>query len=224
MVTEVEVEFNIGKKEYVIRRGIKPSIFEIYCNDELVNQDATILDYQKYLEQNILKINYRSFTQVVILNSSSFVPFMQLKTAHRKEVVEDILDIKIFSTMNILAKQKQKELESEVKDLETEVEHLKDKISIQEKHIAEASKQQEDQIEEYRKQVEKNNEIITDFNAKIETIHNEIGNIRDTITDEDEVKKNLKKLESFETNIENKASKTKRDIKFYESKSRMSNL
>ena len=108
MVTEVEVEFNIGKKEYVIRRGIKPSIFEIYCNDELVNQDATILDYQKYLEQNILKINYRSFTQVVILGSSSFVPFMQLKTAHRKEVVEDILDIKIFSTMNILAKQKQK--------------------------------------------------------------------------------------------------------------------
>jgi|TARA_Y100000033_G_scaffold4951_1_gene4108 DNA repair exonuclease SbcCD ATPase subunit len=216
--TEVEVEFNIGKKEYVIRRGIKPSIFEIYCNDELVNQDATILDYQKYLEQNILKINYRSFTQVVILGSSSFVPFMQLKTAHRKEVVEDILDIKIFSTMNILAKQKQKELESEVKDLETEVEHLKDKISIQEKHIAEASKQQEDQIEEYRKQVEKNNEIITDFNAKIETIHNDIGNIRDTITDEDEVKKNLKKLESFETNIENKASKTKRDIKFYESK------
>lgn len=216
--TEVEVEFSIGKKEYVIRRGIKPSIFEIYCNDELVNQDATILDYQKYLEQNILKINYRSFTQVVILGSSSFVPFMQLKTAHRKEVVEDILDIKIFSTMNILAKQKQKELESEVKDLETEVEHLKDKISIQEKHIAEASKQQEDQIQDYRNAIEKNNEIIADFTGRIDNIHNDIADIRKTIDDEDTVKKDLKQLESFETNIENKASKTKRDIKFYESK------
>ena len=216
--TEVEVEFSIGKKDYVIRRGIKPNVFEIYCDDILVNQDATILDYQKYLEQNILKINYRSFTQVVILGSSSFVPFMQLKTAHRKEVVEDILDIKIFSTMNILAKQKQKELESEIKELETEVDHLKDKINIQEKHIAEASKQQEDQIQDYRNAIEKNNEIITDFTGRIDNIHNDIADIRKTIDDEDTVKKDLKQLESFETNIENKASKTKRDIKFYETK------
>src|SRR5210317_1502397 len=120
--TEVEVEFSIGKNEYLIRRGIKPNIFEIYQNDHLINQDATTMDYKKYLEQNILKINYRSFTQVVILGSSSFVPFMQLKTQHRKEVVEDILDIKVFSTMNLLAKQKQKELETELKDLEKEVE------------------------------------------------------------------------------------------------------
>src|SRR6056300_243633 len=216
--TEVEVEFNIGKNEYLIKRGIKPNIFEIYQNDHLINQDATTMDYQKYLEQNILKINYRSFTQVVILGSSSFVPFMQLKTAHRKEVVEDILDIKVFSTMNLLAKQKQKELETELKDLEKEVEHLKEKITIQEKHIAEAEKQQQSTIDEYKDKVEKNNNTITEYNGKIEEIQNEIDTQKNTISDEDSVKKNLKKLENFELTIENKVSKKKKDIKFYTKK------
>ena len=216
--TEVEVEFNIGKNEYLIKRGIKPNTFEIYQNDNLINQDATTMDYQKYLEQNILKINYRSFTQVVILGSSSFVPFMQLKTQHRKEVVEDILDIKVFSTMNILAKQKQKELETELKDLEKEVEHLKEKIIIQEKHIAEAEKQQQSTIDEYKDKVEKNNNTITEYNGKIEEIQNEIDTQKNTISDEDSVKKNLKKLENFELTIENKVSKKKKDIKFYSEK------
>ena len=216
--TEVEVEFNIGKNEYLIKRGIKPNHFEIYQNDHLINQDATTMDYQKYLEQNILKINYRSFTQVVILGSSSFVPFMQLKTQHRKEVVEDILDIKVFSTMNILAKQKQKELETELKDLEKEVEHLKEKITIQEKHITEAEKQQQSTIDEYKDKVEKNNNTITEYNGKIEEIQNEIDTQKNTISDEDSVKKNLKKLENFELTIENKVSKKKKDIKFYSEK------
>src|SRR6056300_33316 len=216
--TEVEVEFNIGKNEYLIKRGIKPNIFEIYQNDHLINQDATTMDYQKYLEQNILKINYRSFTQVVILGSSSFVPFMQLKTQHRKEVVEDILDIKVFSTMNILAKQKQQELETELKDLEKEVEHLKEKITIQEKHITEAEKQQQSTIDEYKDKVEKNNNTITEYNGKIEEIQNEIDTQKNTISDEDSVKKNLKKLENFELTIENKVTKKKKDIKFYSEK------
>ena len=97
--TEVELEFSISSNRYRIRRGIKPNIFEIYLNDELLNQDATIADYQKQLEQQILKFNYRSFTQVVILGASTFVPFMELKTAHRREIIEDILDIKVFSVM-----------------------------------------------------------------------------------------------------------------------------
>ena len=216
--TEVEVEFDIGKKEYLIRRGIKPNFFEIYCNDQLIDQDAANIDYQKYLEQNILKINYRSFTQVVILGSSSFVPFMQLKTQHRKEVLEDILDIKVFSTMNLLAKQKQKELETEIKDLEKEVDHLKDKISIQEKHIAEAEKQQQSTIDEYKDKIEKNNTTITEYNDKITEIQSDIDTQKNTISDEDSVKKNLKKLENFELTIENKVSKKKKDIKFYSEK------
>ena len=106
----VEVYFNIGKRRYLIIRGIRPNRFEIYSNGKLINQDASVRDYQKHLENNILKLNYRSFTQVVILGSSSFIPFMQLTPAHRREVVEDILDIKIFSMMNVILKQKVKEL------------------------------------------------------------------------------------------------------------------
>ena len=215
---EVEVEFSIGKKQYLVRRGIKPNFFEIYCDNELIDQDAANIDYQKYLEQNILKINYRSFTQVVILGSSSFVPFMQLKTQHRKEVVEDILDIKVFSAMNLLVKQKQKEIETEVKDIEKEVEHLKEKIDIQEKHIAEAQKQQQSTIDEYKNKIESNNNVIAGYNAKIEQIQINIKTQKDTISDEDSVKKNLKKLENFELTIENKVSKKKKDIKFYSEK------
>ena len=215
---EVEVEFVIGKKQYLVRRGIKPNFFEIYCDNELIDQDAANIDYQKYLEQNILKINYRSFTQVVILGSSSFVPFMQLKTQHRKEVVEDILDIKVFSTMNLLVKQKQKEIETEVKDIEKEVEHLKEKIGIQEKHIAEAQKQQQSTIDEYKDKIENNNNTIKEYNSKIEYIQSNIKEQKDKIVDEESVKKNLKKLENFELTIENKVSKKKKDIKFYSEK------
>ena len=106
--TEVEVEFQIGSKEYKVCRGIKPNKFEIYVDGDMIDQNATTIDYQKYLEQNILKINSKTFNQVVILGSSSFTPFMQLKNAYRRDVIEEILDIKVFSIMNILAKQKQK--------------------------------------------------------------------------------------------------------------------
>ena len=104
----VEVEFSIGSKNVKVIRGIKPNVFEIYINDKMYNQDANARDYQKYLEQQILKLNYRSFTQVVILGSSTFIPFMQLKARHRREVVEEILDIQIFSLMNMLLKQRLK--------------------------------------------------------------------------------------------------------------------
>jgi DNA repair exonuclease SbcCD ATPase subunit len=143
---------------------------------------------------------------------------MQLKTAYRKEVVEDILDIKVFSTMNIIAKQKQKELEIEINDLEKEVIHLKEKIIIQEKHILESEKQQQSTIDEYKDKIEKNNNTITEYNGKITEIQDDINTQKDTISDEDSVKKNLKKLENFELTIENKVSKKKKDIKFYSEK------
>ena len=108
---EVEVDFKIGSKSFKVIRGIKPNVFEIYINGKMYNQDANSRDYQKYLEQQILKLNYRSFTQVVILGSSTFIPFMQLKARQRREVVEDILDIQIFSLMNMLLKQKLKTIQ-----------------------------------------------------------------------------------------------------------------
>ena len=104
----IEIEFSIGTRDYKVIRGIKPNKFEIYQNGKMMNQEANVRDYQRILEQQILKLNYRSFTQVVILGSSTFVPFMQLKSTHRREVVEEILDIKIFSVMNLLARQQLK--------------------------------------------------------------------------------------------------------------------
>ena len=103
--TEVQIEFKVGTINYKVVRGIKPAIFEIYRNDSLLDQDAANRDYQKYLEQSILKLNFKSFTQVVILGSSTFVPFMQLSASHRREVIEDLLDIQVFSWMNMLLKE-----------------------------------------------------------------------------------------------------------------------
>ena len=102
--TEVEVEFTIGTKEYIVRRGIKKNFFEIYQNGKMLNQDASIRDYQEYLEKTILKLNYKSFTQIVVLGSSTFIPFMQLKASDRRTIIEDLLDIEIFSVMNQLLK------------------------------------------------------------------------------------------------------------------------
>src|SRR6056300_1014713 len=117
----VEIEFSIGNKEYLVRRGSKPSIFEIYCDDTLLDQDAAIRDSQKYLEESILKLNYKSFTQIVILGSASFTPFMQLPLGSRREIIEDILDIQIFTVMNSVLKDKQNILKETIRDIETEV-------------------------------------------------------------------------------------------------------
>ena len=124
----VEIEFKIGSKKIKVVRGIKPSIFEIYINGKMYNQDANVRDYQKYLEQQILKLNYRSFTQVVILGSSTFVPFMQLKARYRRDVVEEILDIQIFSLMNMLLKQKLKTIADNIKDIDYQRELTTEKV------------------------------------------------------------------------------------------------
>ena len=133
--TVVEVEFSIGTKEWKIVRGIRPNTFEIYCDNILINQDANSRDYQKFLEQNVLRLNYRSFTQVVILGSSTFVPFMQLKASHRREVVEEILDIKIFSIMGMLLKQKIKDIADEIKELDYQFELAVEKIAMQQNYF-----------------------------------------------------------------------------------------
>ena len=133
----VEVEFSIGTTNWKVIRGIKPNVFEIYRNDALLDQSSATSDQQKWLEQNVLKMNYKSFTQIVILGSSTFVPFMQLSAANRREVIEDLLDIKIFSSMNIVIKEKIRQLKEEVKTLELKKENLKDKVEMQKNFIEE---------------------------------------------------------------------------------------
>ena len=135
METVVEIEFSIASRRYKVVRGIKPNKFEIWQNDKMLNQEANSRDYQKILEQQILKLNYRSFTQVVILGSSTFVPFMQLKAKFRREVVEDLLDIKIFSMMNMILKQRLKDLVIELQEVEYNYKLSGEKITMQKNYI-----------------------------------------------------------------------------------------
>ena len=133
----VEIEFSVNSRDYLVRRGIKPNIFDIEVNGTPLHKEADDRANQKILEENILKVNYKSFTQIVILGSSTFVPFMQLTTAHRREVIEDLLDIRIFSAMNNLIKDKIREKKDQVKSLELKKETLKDKMKMQQSFIEE---------------------------------------------------------------------------------------
>ena len=137
----VEVDFSIGSRNYMVRRGIKPGVFEIHLNDEMLNQEASVQEQQKHLEQSILRLNYKSFTQVVVLGSSSFVPFMQLTPPNRREVIEDLLDIRIFSTMNNLLKEKAKGVKEIIRDAEYKFELIKEKVEMQQRFIADLTEQ-----------------------------------------------------------------------------------
>ena len=144
---KVEVEFSIGKSDWKVVRGIKPAIFEIWKNDAILDQSSAALDQQKWLEQNVLKMNYKSFTQIVILGSSNFVPFMQLSAAHRREVIEDLLDIKIFSSMNTLIKEKIRQSKEEIKILDLKKESFLDKVKMQENFIEELENRGKENIQ-----------------------------------------------------------------------------
>ena len=157
----IEIEFSIGTRDYKVIRGIKPNKFEIYQNGKMMNQEANVRDYQRILEQQILKLNYRSFTQVVILGSSTFVPFMQLKARHRREVVEEILDIQIFSVMNLLARQQLKSLSDEIREVDYEYDITSEKIELQENFIEDIKKNKDSIIEEKQNTISKNDEPVS---------------------------------------------------------------
>ena len=178
----VEVEFLIGTSEWKVIRGIKPNIFEIYCNDKVVDQVSAANDQQKWLEQTVLKMNYKSFTQIVILGSSAFVPFMQLPTSHRREVIEDLLDIKIFSSMNTVIKEKIRKIRDEVKTLELKKESLFDKVEMQKNFIEELENRGNANINA-------NKEKIVNLDSEV------VDCIKENTLIEEDVLKNIKKQE-----------------------------
>jgi len=156
----VEVSFSIGKSEYKIVRGIKPQIFEIWNNGTMINQSSHAKEYQKILEQNILKLNHKSFHQVVVLGSSSFIPFMQLPSGHRRDVIEDLLDINVFSKMNIILKEKMNTLKDKTKDISYRIDLSKNKIQTQEKYIKDVKNLTDQNVSEKRNKITSNqNEI-----------------------------------------------------------------
>ena len=212
----VEIEFKIGSKNIKVVRGIKPNVFEIYINDKMYNQDASVKDYQKYLEQQILKLNYRSFTQVVILGSSTFVPFMQLKARHRREVVEEILDIQIFSLMNMLLKQKLKTISDNIKDVDYQKELTSEKVELQKQYIDNVKKNKDKLIEEKTSLVSGNEEEIFSRKSTIEKLQQENDNLLIQISDSEKIKKSYNKLRDIKSTLIEKHKSHSKVVDFFE--------
>ena len=212
----VEVEFEIGSKKLKVIRGIKPNIFEIYINGKMYNQDANVRDYQKYLEQQILKLNWRSFTQVVILGSSAFIPFMQLKARHRREVVEEILDIQIFSLMNMLLKQKLKGIDDQARDVEYNYELTNEKIELQENYIDEIKRNKDKLITEKTALVGGNEEEVFKMKLDIDFHQQNNKELLYQIKDSDDVDAKQNKLKDIRSTLVEKKNNNSRMVKFFE--------
>ena len=212
----VEVEFKIGTKNVKVIRGIKPNIFEIYINKKLYNQDANARDYQKYLEQQILKLNYRSFTQVVILGSSTFIPFMQLKSKQRREVVEDILDIQIFSLMNMLLKQKLKSIQEDQRDVQYNSELTEEKVDLKKKYIEDVKNNKDNILKEKSILMTNNEEEIFKKNSTVSMHTSSNTMLLDEITDNSKVNNDYSKLKDIKSTLTEKKSSNSKMLRFFE--------
>jgi DNA repair exonuclease SbcCD ATPase subunit len=211
----VEIEFSIGQKEYKIIRGIKPNIFEIYMDGVLMNQDAASRDYQKILEQQILRLNYKTFTQVVILGSASFVPFMQLPSNQRREVIEDILDIKIFSTMNSLLKERSNATKDEINRVEAALSLAKQKVESQQAIIKTISEAKSSAIESILSKISTNSAEILSVEGEIELILSEIDTLKASINDKETVSEDIDKAKSIKSKLLQKIETCEHQSQFF---------
>ena len=211
----VEVEFSIGSSEYKIRRGMKPTIFEIYQNNVLVNQDAAAKDYQEFLEKQILKLNYKSFTQIVVLGSSSFVPFMQLPAPHRREIIEDLLDIQIFTRMNDILRGELLQVAQEYKDAEGNLSVVRQKINLQEDYLERINEQRKKSTEDIKQRIVKAQDAISTYEGEIAKRMERIRDLRGTIEDEESNDRRYQKFTSIQDQMKRTATKVANDIAFY---------
>lgn len=212
----VEVEFSIGKKKYKVVRGAKPNRFELYLNDTLINQEANQRDYQEMLEKNILKMSYRSFTQVAILGSANFTPFMQLKARDRRKLVEDLLDISIFSTMRDILRKKISNHAVELRDTDYEVKILEERIHGLNEQLEALRVNRESKITRYESTVKETQDNIEDLMEKIGSKNDEVSDLRKTISDLDPQKDRLKQAEEVTRQLESARKKALEEVKFYE--------
>lgn len=213
---EVEVEFSIGKNNYLVRRGIKKNFFEIYQNDKFLNQDASVRDYQEFLEKTILKLNYKSFTQIVLLGSSSFVPFMQLKASDRRAIIEDLLDIEVFSVMNQLLRQRISTNKERLSSSKMNLEVAQNEEKVFKKMISELKEDKSQQIQKNLEDIRKHEEIKTTQTEKIDYLLSENEKLLSTITDEKKVTKSIKSLKDYQKGIEKNMLKYHTEMEFYE--------
>ena len=212
---EVEVAFDISTNSYIVKRGIKPNLFEIWKNDELLNQDAAARDYQAYLEQNILKMNFKSFGQIVVLGSSTFVPFMQLPAAHRREIIEDLLDIQIFSTMNILLKDKMGTNKDEIVDIKYEIDLVKDRIESAKEHNESIRKIKETEVSRIKEKVKEQLGFIETEKSSIDILNDHIDYLIGSILDKQSEKKKHQEALDVLNKLTTKQSRLKKEIEFY---------
>ena len=212
----VEIEFEIYSKQYKIIRGIKPTIFEIYQNGVLLDQDAASRDYQEYLEKNILRMNMKSFTQIVILGSSSFVPFMQLPAGVRREVIEDLLDIRIFSTMSVLLKDRISGNKDNILTNKNDIQNSTDILELHEKQKKKNSEKKNEIVALAIDRISELQSNIDRVNGEITIVQNEIDDLLISIQDESKVIKRISKIELLESDLESTKTKAKKTIKFYE--------
>lgn len=211
----VEIEFSIGNKEYLIRRGIKPGIFEVYQNGNLINQNSDVREYQDMLEKTILKMNHKSFGQIVVLGSANYVPFMQLNAGERRGVVEDLLDIQIFSVMNSLLKDKINQNKSDIREAEYQIELIEQKIELTQKHIESLQSNNDDLIAAKEGMIEDLQHQIDDTFRHIEALNKNIAELSAHIADADAVASKKTKILELESTLETKIRALKKEVSFF---------
>jgi len=212
---EVEIEFDVGTKQYRVKRSVKPNLFEIYENGILLNQDASSIDYQKYLEHNIMKLNYRSFIQVVILGSSSYEPFMKMKARYRRDVVEEILDVKVFTQMDLILRDQQGQLSKEVLEMRHKCDLIQTKYDTEIKHFNSLSELNTSGIDDKKAQLENHNKAKQEYTTKIENINKSIEEYKTELEGKEESDNKLKQLLKLETKIEQNIDTHNKSIKFF---------
>ena len=212
----VEVEFDVGTKNYLIRRGIKPNLFEIFCDGKLINQDANNIDYQKYLEQNIMKLNYRSFIQVVLLGSSSYEPFMKMKPRYRREVVEEILDIRVFGLMDLILRSQQSDLQKKLTEVRHQCELIKTKYETEAKYLKTLEAKGSDNQKVQQNKLEENNKNRLEYEQKLQKLNEQIAVSQNELNGQEKISKRVKDLEKYETKIEQNLDTHKKTLKFFQ--------
>jgi DNA repair exonuclease SbcCD ATPase subunit len=212
----IEIEFDTNNKSYKVVRGIKPNVFEIYQNGELLNQDAAARDYQEILEKTILKLNYKSFTQIVILGSASFVPFMQLSASDRRAIIEDLLDIQIFSTMNGILREKLSGNKDSTTSKKYDIDLSQQKFELQEKYIKELKQNNDDRVTEYDKEVRSNQSVIQTLHDETANLITEVATHQASVEEKTSVENKLKTITKLESQIESTVSKYRKDISFFQ--------
>jgi len=211
----VEVEFDVGTNQYKIVRGIKPNLFEIYKNGNIINQDASNIDYQKYLETNIMKLNYRSFIQVVLLGSSSYEPFMKMKPRYRREVVEEILDIRVFGLMDLILRSQQSDLQKKLVEVRHQCDLIKTKYETEAKYLTTLETKGTDNQKVQQNKLEEYNKKSLEFETKLQELNEQIAVSQNQLSGQDKTTTKLRELQKIETKIETNLSSHKKTLSFF---------